>query len=310
VDNTSVVTIAVVLFVLLVLWVVIRSFVKLTQEYERGVVFRLGRVTTAPRGPGLIILVPGMERLQRVDLRTVTLAIQPQDCITSDNVTVRLDAVAYFKVSDPIKAIVKVRDYMQATLQIAQTSLRSVIGQVELDQLLSHRDAVNSRLREIIDKQTLSWGIDVSVVEIRDVQLPESMQRAMAKQAEAEREKRAKLILADAEFQAADKLAQAAEVISREPAALQLRYLQTLMQISEEKTTIILYDTSNLNLALSRLTTAVGLNSLSGPQLIDLVSNVVAGNVGNGAQLAEAKHPAPGALNAGTAPTQTVKPLA
>ncbi len=245
--------VVVAIIALLVLWVFLRSFVKLTQEYERGVVFRFGRVTSAPRGPGLIILIPGIERLQRVDLRMVTLAIPPQDCITSDNVTVRLDAIAYFKVSDPIKAIIKVRDYMQATMQIAQTSLRSAIGQVELDQLLTHRDNINQRLSQIIDKQTLSWGIDVSVVEIRDVQLPESMQRAMAKQAEAEREKRAKLILADAEFLAAEKLGQAAAIIARNPAALQLRYLQTLTQISEEKTTIILYDTSNLNLALTRL---------------------------------------------------------
>lgn len=257
---------------LLVLWTIVRSFVKLTQEYERGVVFRLGRVTTAPRGPGLIILIPGLERIQRIDLRTITLAIAPQDCITADNVTVRLDAVAYFRVSDPIKAVIKVRDYMQATLQIAQTSLRSVIGQVELDQLLSHRDNVNSRLREIIDKQTLSWGIDISLVEIRDVQLPESMQRAMAKQAEAEREKRAKIILAEAELQIAAKLNEAAVLIAREPAALQLRYLQTLTQISEEKTTIILYDTSNLNLALSKLSNAVGLSGLDVDQLLSLVS--------------------------------------
>ena len=263
---------------LLVLWAIVRSFVKLTQEYERGVVFRLGRVTTAPRGPGLIILIPGLERIQRIDLRTITLAIAPQDCITADNVTVRLDAVAYFRVSDPIKAVIKVRDYMQATLQIAQTSLRSVIGQVELDQLLSHRDNVNSRLREIIDKQTLSWGIDISLVEIRDVQLPESMQRAMAKQAEAEREKRAKIILAEAELQIAAKLNEAAVLIAREPAALQLRYLQTLTQISEEKTTIILYDTSNLNLALSKLSNAVGLSGLDVDQLLSLVGR----NIGNG----------------------------
>jgi len=252
-----------ILIVLYIVWSVFRSFIKLTQEYERGVVFRLGRVTGAPRGPGLIIVIPFIERVQRIDLRTVTIAVPPQECITSDNVTVRLDAVAYFKVADPIKAIVKIRDYSQATLQIAQTSLRSVIGQVELDQLLSHRDMVNSRLREIIDKQTLSWGIDVSVVEVRDVQLPDSMQRAMAKQAEAEREKRAKLILADAEFQAADKLSQAAALMSHEPAALQLRYLQTLTQISEEKTTIILYDTSSLITAANRMADAVGLSGLN-----------------------------------------------
>jgi len=304
-SNSTVVILAVLFFALVVIWWIIRSFIKLTQEYERGVVFRLGRVTTAPRGPGLILLAPGLERMQRVDLRTNTQTIQPQDCITADNVTVRLDAVVYYKVNDPIKAIIKVLNYQQATLQIAQTSLRSVIGQVELDQLLSHRDVVNTRLREIIDKQTLSWGIDVSVVEIRDVQLPEAMQRAMAKQAEAEREKRAKLILADAEFQAADKLQQAAEVISREPAALQLRYLQTLMQISEEKTTIILYDTSNLNLAINRLAGAVGMNGLSGPQLAELVGNAIGGN---GGQLAEPdKRQAPGALTAGSAPTQAIQ---
>jgi len=262
-STLSIVQIVGVLVVLYIIWSVLRSFIKLTQEYERGVVFRLGRVTGAPRGPGLILVIPFVERVQRIDLRTVTTSVPPQECITSDNVTVRLDAVVYFRVSDPIKAIVRIRDYTQATLQIAQTSLRSVIGQVELDQLLSHRDAVNSRLREIIDKQTLAWGIDVSVVEVRDVQLPDSMQRAMAKQAEAEREKRAKLILADAEFLSAGKLQEAAALMSSEPGALQLRYLQTLTQISEEKTTIILYDTSSLNLTLNRLADAVGLGNLN-----------------------------------------------
>ena len=253
------VTLGLAFVVLLVLWTFARQFVKLTQEYERGVIFRLGRITSAPRGPGLIILVPGLERMQRIDLRIVNMSIPAQDCITADNVTVRVDAVAYFKVDDPIKAVVKVRDYMQATMQIAQTSLRSVIGQFELDQLLTHRDVINQRLSEIIDKQSLSWGVDVTVVEIKDVQLPEQMQRAMAKQAEAEREKRAKVILAEAELLAAEKLHEAAVIISRDPAALQLRYLQTLTQISEEKTTIIFYDTSNLITAVSRVADVVGM---------------------------------------------------
>ncbi len=268
----------VLIFAIAIFWTIARSFIKITQEYERGVIFRLGRVTSAPRGPGLIILVPWLERMQRVDLRVVTLAIQPQDCITADNVTVRVDAVAYFKVDDPIKAIVRVRDYMQATLQIAQTSLRSVIGQVELDELLTHRDEVNHRLSEIIDKQTLSWGVDVSVVEIKDVQLPEQMQRAMAKQAEAEREKRAKIIHAQGEMQAAEQLHMAATIISRDPAALQLRYLQTLAEISVEKnSTIILYDTSNLHLAVSKLLNQVDLNAA---QAFDL-TNGANGNSSN-----------------------------
>jgi regulator of protease activity HflC (stomatin/prohibitin superfamily) len=250
------------LVVLLLILSFIRSFIKVTQEYERGVVFRLGRVTRRPRGPGLIILIPGLERMQRVDLRVITSAIPPQDCITADNVTVRVDAVAYFKVSDPIKAMVNVRDYMQATMQIAQTSLRSVIGQFELDSLLTHRDTVNHRLGEIIDKQTITWGVDVSVVEVKDVQLPETMQRAMAKQAEAEREKRAKIIHAQGEFQAAEQLRAAAELLAHEPAALQLRYLQTLAEISVEKnSTIILYDTANLHLAFSKLMGQVDLNA-------------------------------------------------
>ena len=293
------ITIVTVIIVLLMLWTLIRSFIKLTQEYERGVVFRLGRVTSVPRGPGLIILIPGVERIQRIDLRTITLAIAPQDCITADNVTVRLDAVAYFRVNDPIKAVIKVRDYMQATLQIAQTSLRSVIGQVELDQLLSHRDNVNTRLREIIDKQTLAWGIDVSLVEIRDVQLPETMQRAMAKQAEAEREKRAKIILAEAELQVAAKLNEAAVLIAREPAALQLRYLQTLTQISEEKTTIILYDTSNLNLALNKLSSAVGLSGLNGEQLLSLIGGARQQQSEPAAQLPASNSAKTTTLNAG-----------
>jgi regulator of protease activity HflC (stomatin/prohibitin superfamily) len=218
--------------VLLIIWF-LRTFIRVIQEYERAVVFRLGTVTRRPRGPGLILLIPLIERAQKVDIRTVTLGIQPQDCITADNVTVRVDAVAYFKVTDPIKAMVNVRDYIQATLQIAQTSLRSVVGQVELDTLLAHRDEINRRLGEIIDKHTVAWGIDVGVVE---------------------REKRAKMIHAQGEFDAAERLQAAAATIAKEPAALQLRYLQTLAEISIEKnSTIVLYDTANLHVAINRL---------------------------------------------------------
>jgi regulator of protease activity HflC (stomatin/prohibitin superfamily) len=239
--------------VLLIIWF-LRTFIRVIQEYERAVVFRLGTVTRRPRGPGLILLIPLIERAQKVDIRTVTLGIQPQDCITADNVTVRVDAVAYFKVTDPIKAMVNVRDYIQATLQIAQTSLRSVVGQVELDTLLAHRDEINRRLGEIIDKHTVAWGIDVGVVEVKDIQLPDQMVRAMAKQAEAEREKRAKMIHAQGEFDAAERLQAAAATIAKEPAALQLRYLQTLAEISIEKnSTIVLYDTANLHVAINRL---------------------------------------------------------
>ncbi len=252
---------------IVVLWF-LSTFVKVVQEYERAVVYRVGKVTRKPRGPGLIILIPLLERMQKVDTRIITMSIQPQDCITADNVTVRVDAVAYFRVSDPIKALINVRDYMQATLQISQTSLRSVTGQVELDMLLARREEINHKLSEIIDKQTLGWGVDVSVVEIKDVQLPEQMQRAMAKQAEAEREKRAKLIHAQGELAAAEQLHAAAAVIAREPAALQLRYLQTLAEISVEKnSTIVLYDTANLHLALGRL---LGQADLNAANLLDL----------------------------------------
>ncbi|MBX3082200.1 MAG: slipin family protein [Anaerolineae bacterium] len=224
---------------LIVLLFVLRA-VRVAQEYERAVIFSFGRVTRRPRGPGLYVIWP-WERSLKVDIRINTLAIQPQDCITNDNVTVRVDAVAYFHVSNPIKATVNVRDYMQATLQIAQTTLRSVIGQVELDQLLAHRNEINMRVREIIDKQTETWGIEVSVVEVKDIELPEMMQRAMARQAEAEREKRAKIIHAQGEYQAAEQLQQAAATMAREPAALQLRYLQTLTEIASEKNSTIIF---------------------------------------------------------------------
>ena len=224
---------------LVIVIVVLRS-VRIAQEYERAVIFSLGRVTSHPRGPGLFIVWP-WERAQKMDIRTVTLAIQPQDCITSDNVTVKIDAVAYFRIVDAALALINVRDYMLATLQISQTTLRSVVGQVELDTLLGHRDQVNERIQQIIDQQTEQWGVKILVVEIKDLNLPESMQRAMAKQAEAEREKRAKIIHAQGEEQAAQALHEAAIIMSQDPAALQLRYLQTLTEIAVEKNSTIIF---------------------------------------------------------------------
>jgi regulator of protease activity HflC (stomatin/prohibitin superfamily) len=206
--------------------------VRVLREYERGVVFRLGRLLGAPKGPGLFLLIPIVDKMVRVDLRTVTLVVPPQEVITKDNVPVRVNAVAYFRVIDPRAAIVEVADFGLATLQIAQTTLRSVLGQHHLDELLSERDQINQILQQIIDEQTAPWGIKVSVVEVRDVEIPSSMQRAMARQAEAERERRAKVISAEGEFQASTKLSDAAEVIARHPIALQLRYLQTLLEIS------------------------------------------------------------------------------
>ena len=211
--------------------------VKVLREYERAVVFRLGRLLGKPKGPGLFLLIPVVDRMVRVDLRTVTLVVPPQEVITKDNVPVRVNAVAYFRVIDATAAIVEVVDFGLATLQIAQTTLRSVLGQHSLDELLSERDQINQILQQIIDEQTAPWGIKVSVVEVRDVEIPTSMQRAMARQAEAERERRAKVISAEGEFQASTKLADAAEVIARHPIALQLRYLQTLLEISATNNT-------------------------------------------------------------------------
>ncbi len=229
----------VVVFLALVLF----SAIKVVQEYERGVVFRLGRLV-GPRGPGLIILIPFVERMQKVDLRTVTMDIPAQEVITQDNVTVRVNAVAYFRVLDPNAAVVNVADYIRATSQIAQTTLRSVLGQSTLDDLLSQREKINQQLAQIIDDQTEPWGIKVSIVEVKDVELPQTMQRAMARQAEAEREKRAKIIAADGEFQASAMLGQAADVIGQHPAALQLRYLQTLTEIAAEKNSTIFFPCS------------------------------------------------------------------
>jgi len=216
------------------------SAVKIVQEYERGVIFRLGRLQGA-KGPGLFFIIPIIDRMVKVDLRVVTLDIPAQEAITRDNVTVRVNAVAYFRVMDPCNAIVAVEDFRRATFQIAQTSLRSVLGQSDLDELLIHRDEINLKLQQIIDEQTEPWGIKVSIVEVKDVELPDTMKRAMAKQAEAEREKRAKLIHAEGELAAAHALQAAAGVIAQQPAAIQLRYLQTLTEIAVEKNSTILF---------------------------------------------------------------------
>jgi len=209
------------------------SAIRILNEYERGVIFRLGRVI-ASKGPGLIILIPIVDKMVKVSLRLVAMDVDPQDVITRDNVSVKVNAVIYFRVMDPTKAIIEVENYMYATSQLAQTTLRSICGQAELDELLSERDKINSRLQEILDTHTDPWGIKISTVEVKHIDLPQEMQRAMAKQAEAERERRAKVINAEGEFQAADKLAAAATIIGDHPMALQLRYLQTLREISAE----------------------------------------------------------------------------
>jgi len=227
-----------VLIILLI--IILASAIKIVQEYERGVIFRLGRLIGA-KGPGLFFIIPIIDRMVKVDLRVVTLDIPAQEAITKDNVTVRVNAVAYFRVMDPEDAIVQVENYRQATWQIAQTSLRSVLGQSELDELLTHRDVINQKLQQIIDEQTEPWGIKVSIVEVKDVELPDTMKRAMARQAEAEREKRAKIIHAEGEYQASKTLAEAASVIQSEPAAIQLRYLQTLTEIAVEKNSTIIF---------------------------------------------------------------------
>lgn len=226
--------------VIVFLALVLFSSIRVVQEYERGVVFRLGRLVGA-RGPGLILLIPFVERMLKIDLRTVTMDIPAQEVITEDNVTVRVNAVAYFRVVDPNEAVVNVADYIRATSQIAQTTLRSVLGQSSLDDLLSQRERINQRLQQIIDEHTEPWGIKVSVVEVKDVELPQTMQRAMARQAEAERDKRAKIIHAEGEFQASAQLAEAAEVINRNPVTIQLRYLQTLTEIGAEQNTTIVF---------------------------------------------------------------------
>ncbi len=213
--------------------------IKIVRQYERGVVLRFGRLMKT-RGPGFNLIIPIIDRMIKVDLRVITMVVEPQVVITKDNVTIKVDAVVYFMVVDSVKAVVQVADYIKATTQIALTTLRSVLGQSDLDELLFERDKINKRLREIIDQHTEPWGVQVSVVEVKDVQLPDPMQRAMARQAEAEREKRAKVIHAQGEYQAAETLRQAARIISVEPAALQLRYLQTLTEIAGEKNSTII----------------------------------------------------------------------
>jgi len=224
----------VVLFILAA--ILLPQMVRILREYERGVVFRLGKLLGA-KGPGVILLIPIVDRMVKTDLRVVTIDVSKQEVMTRDNVPATVDAVVYFRVIDPVAAIIKVENFWKATSLIAQTTLRSVLGQAELDELLSHRDKINQTLQEIIDRQTDPWGIKVTSVEIKDVALPESMKRAMAKQAEAERERRAKIVNAEGEFQAAEKMVQAAAMISKEPIALQLRFLQTMREISSEHNT-------------------------------------------------------------------------
>ena len=224
---------------LIILVIFLLSAVKIIKEYERGVIFRLGRLVGA-RGPGLFFLIPGVEKMVKIDLRTVTLDVPVQEVITKDNVPVKVNAVCYFRVLDAAKAVVEVENYIMATSQISQTTLRSVVGQVELDELLAEREQINMRLQKIIDQATDPWGIKVSIVEVKDVQIPEQMQRAIAHQAEAERDRRAKIIQAEGEYQAAEKLGMAADVISKNPATLQLRYLQTLVEMSSEKNSTII----------------------------------------------------------------------
>ena len=226
--------------VVVIIVFLLAASVRVAREYERGVIFRLGRLHSPPKGPGLFLLIPIIDKMVRVDLRTVTLNIPPQEVITKDNVPVRVNAVAYFRIIDPEKAIVQVENFMVATSQISQTTLRSVLGQHVLDELLAERDKINSILQEIIDEATSPWGIKVSIVEVKDVEIPSGMQRAMARQAEAERERRAKVIAAEGEFQASEQLKNAAVVLAENPMSLQLRFLQTMLEISSERSSTII----------------------------------------------------------------------
>jgi regulator of protease activity HflC (stomatin/prohibitin superfamily) len=230
-----------VLAVAILLLIVLFAAVKVAREYERGVIFRLGRLKSPPKGPGLFLLIPIVDKMVKVDLRTVTLNVPPQEVITKDNVPVRVNAVAYFRIIDPEKAIVQIENFMAATSQIAQTTLRSVLGQHVLDELLSEREKINEILQRIIDEATAPWGIKVSIVEVKDVEIPTGMQRAMARQAEAERERRAKVINAEGEFQASERLREAAQVMSTQPIALQLRSLQTLLELGASASNTIIF---------------------------------------------------------------------
>src|SRR5512144_2319743 len=234
----ALIALAVVIFLVVL---ILTAAVKVAREYERGIVFRLGRLLPSPKGPGLFLLIPIVDRMVKVDLRTITLTIPPQEVITKDNVPVRVNAVAYFRIVEPKAAIVQVENYMVATSQISQTTLRSVLGQHVLDELLSERDKINQILQSIIDEATSPWGIKVSIVEVKDVEIPGDMQRAMARQAEAERERRAKVISAEGEFQASQRLKDAANVMAEAPIALQLRYLQTLLEIGATNSTTIVF---------------------------------------------------------------------
>jgi regulator of protease activity HflC (stomatin/prohibitin superfamily) len=235
VESISVLTVVIVFVVFVLL-----SAVRVLKEYERGVIFRLGRLV-ASKGPGLILLVPIIDKMQKVSLRVMVFDVPPQDVITKDNVSVKVNAVVYLKVFDPNRAVVEVEDYLYATSQLAQTTLRSVIGEAELDELLAERERINERIQGILDEATDSWGIKVSRVEVKHVDLPQEMQRAMARQAEAERERRAKIIVAEGEFQASERISQAAAIIGQHPEALQLRYLQTLVEIAAENNSVTLF---------------------------------------------------------------------
>jgi regulator of protease activity HflC (stomatin/prohibitin superfamily) len=226
--------------VILLLLIILSSAVKITREYERGVIFRLGRLIGA-KGPGLFLIIPGIDRMVRMSLRTVVLDVPPQDVITKDNVSIKVNAVVYFRVMSPEEAVVQVEDFLYATSQLAQTTLRSVVGEAELDEILAEREKINHKLQTILDKQTDPWGIKVSLVEIKHIDLPQEMQRAMAKQAEAERERRAKVINAEGEYQAAKRLADAAKIIQEFPIALQLRFLQTLREVAAENNSTTLF---------------------------------------------------------------------
>jgi regulator of protease activity HflC (stomatin/prohibitin superfamily) len=232
----SIPTIAIIIVVLYFL-----SAIKILAEYERGVIFRLGRVLPAPKGPGIILVFAPIDRMVRVSLRVETLEVPPQDVVTRDNVTVKVNAVIYFRVIDPIKAVIEVANFLYATSQLAQTTLRSVLGEVELDELLSQREKLNLRLQSVLDQHTGPWGVKVAMVEVKQVDLPDQMIRAIARQAEAERERRAKIIHAEGEYSAAERLAMAAELIQKQPAAIQLRYLQTLVEIGQEKNTTVVF---------------------------------------------------------------------
>lgn len=229
--GSTLIPIAIVVFLIL-------SGIKVLNEYERGVVLRLGKYTGSVKGPGIIWIIPFVDKMIRVDLRLIADDVPSQDIITKDNVSIKVNAVVYYRVMHPEKAILEVYNYLYATSQLAQTTLRSVLGQSELDDLLAHREKINTQLQEILDKDTENWGIKVSKVEVKHIDLPQEMQRAMAKQAEAERERRAKIIAADGEYQAAEKLAQAAKIISESPGALQLRFLQTMREVSSERNTM------------------------------------------------------------------------